>query len=614
MVKSGKNCGIGRPKSRHVIQTKEYSLQRRILGYSVCVIVFVVLSTFFIGSYYSSLLVQNTYQNQQDILDNYTDRLTQDLFAAESCLISYPNENIDIGMLTTLDSPQKVLPYKIRVNNLFSTTLMYMSTIDGMFLYAPRTDSWICNCSDISHYPLGEYLKALFRTRTDGELTEEIPMDRWVFVSVDEEHYLLRLIPNNYCYTGAWVHLDTLMKSLTNLSNYATSYYFVENDGTPLIPDASVNGIFAPMGENTRSYTQNLRGNDGKKYLAVTSNFPFCDYYIAALISTRDIRASMMSVYWGIMLSGISAAVLICVIFWALSQLVRRPLTALQQTSEQLHRGDFDTRLTTVDEPCLELREIDKAINKLLDEIGELRIHIYEEQIARTEFELEYLKSQIAPHFLINCFQTLYALPNTPDGQTLTQRMIQTLSDHLRYTLNAGSLVPLSRELHYVKNYIELTDIRFPKCITYECSVEPSCESASVFPMVLLMLTENTIKYNLVMGEPLIIRICGYTKVRGKVYYIHLTHIDSGDGFDKESLDALNGIDVDDMPKPNGYQVGLYNVLKRMRILYHGLGSIHFSNEPRMGARIDVEIPYTKYKPETDTGNINSRPQGHSDR
>lgn len=605
MVKSGKKPTKYKLFIRYFTQSRSYSLQRRILGYSVCVVVFVALSAFFIGGYYSSLLVQNTYQSQQDILDNYNERLTRDLFAAESCLISYPNENIDIGMLTTLDSPQAVLPYKIRVNSLFSTTLLYMSNIDGMFLYAPRTDSWICNCSDINHYPVSEYLKGLFRTHSENELLEALPIDRWIFTSVGGEYYLLRMIPSNYCYIGAWVHLDTLKESLTNLSTYFTSYYFVKSDGTPLIADSSVDGIFPPIDEGTHSYTQNLKGNDGKEYLAVTSNFPFCDYYIAALISMRDIRVSMMSVYWGIMLTGISAVILIGTIFWTLSKLVRRPLTVLQQTSDQLHRGDFDTRLTTVDEPCLELREIDEAINNLLDEIGELRIHIYEEQIARTEFELQYLKSQIAPHFLINCFQTLYALPNTPDGQALTQRMIHTLSDHLRYTLNAGSQVPLSRELHYVKNYVELTDIRFPKCMTYECNVEPSCANAAVFPMVLLMLTENTIKYNLVMGEPLILKITGYAVTRDGTPYIHLTHIDSGDGYDKNTLDKLNKLDVDDMPKPNGYQVGLYNVLKRMKILYHGQGKIHFSNEPRMGARIDIDIPYTEYLSEETNAEAN---------
>lgn len=595
MGKSGNYSIIRRLFARRFTQNGSYSLRRRILGYSVCVIVFVALSAFCIGSYYSSLLVQNAYQNQQDILDNYNERLTRDLFAAESCLISYPNENIDICMLTTLSSRQAVLPYQVRVKNLFSTTLLYMSSIDGMFLYAPRTDTWVCNCGNISHYPVSEYLKKLFRSCTEDELTKELPIDRWFFISVNNKHYLLRMIPGNYCYMGAWVHLDTLTRSLTNLSTYFTSYYFVGNDGTPLIADDTVNGIFPAMDENTRSLTQTLKGNDGKKYLAVTGNFLFCDYYIAALISTRDIHASMMSVYWGILLVGVSAVVLITVIFWTLSQLVRRPLTALLQTSDQLHRGDFDTRLTTADEPCLELREIDEAINRLLDEIGELRIHIYEEQIARTEFELQYLKSQIAPHFLINCFQTLYALPNTPDGQTLTQRMIQTLSDHLRYTLNAQSMVPLSRELHYVKNYIELTDIRFPGCMTYECRVESDCENASVFPMVLLMLTENTIKYNLVMGEPLTLKITCCILMREGVPFLHLTHIDSGDGYDKETLDALNGVDADDMPKPDGYQVGLYNVLKRMKILYHGQGRIHFSNEPRMGARIDIDIPYTAH-------------------
>lgn len=599
MGKSGKWLSKILLQSQHFTQGKGYSLKHRILCYSVCIITFISVSALCIGSYYSSVLVQNTYQSQQDILDNYSERLTQDLSAAESCLITYTNENFDIGMLTTLEKQENVLPYKIRVQNLFSSTLPYMSHVDGMFIYAPRSDSWVCNTKNISHYLMDEYLKALFRSYTMGEISERYPLNQWFFISVNKEYYLLRIIPSTYCCSGAWVHLDTLCDALTNLNIYSTDYYFVANDGTPLPADEATDGIFIPKEQPS---PQKLTGNDGTKYLAVTSSFSFCDYYIAALISMREIRSSMISVYWGILFTGIALVVLMCVMFLALSRFFRHPLTALQQISDQLHRGDFDTRLNTAAEPYLELREVDEAINTLLDEMENLRIHIYEEQLARTEFELQYLKSQIAPHFLINCFQTLYALPNTPDGQALTQRMIQTLSDHLRYTLNARSQVPLSRELHYVKNYVELTDIRFPKCMTYECDVEPSCANAAVFPMVLLMLTENTIKYNLVMGEPLILKITGYAVTRDGIQYIHLTHIDSGDGYDKKTLDMLNKLDVDGMSRPDGYQVGLYNVLKRMKILYHGQGKIHFSNEPRMGARIDIDIPYTEYRSEeTDT-------------
>lgn len=580
-------------KTGNLYKRRVYSLRSRIAAYAVCVTIFLSASTLLVGSYYSSLLVQNTYSSQQDILSSYSERLAQDLNTAESALRNYANSNFDIGMLSTLSVPERVPPYRIRVQNLFSTTLPYMSNIDGMFLFAPQTDSWVCSSGRLNHYPLETYLKALFRSCTETEIAQKHPLNRWFFVRVNGEYYLLRIIPSAYLYSGAWVHLDSLTASLTNLNTYSADYYIVGSDGAPLLPDEKTDGVFPPI--NGQSFTQELEGNDKTRYLAVASNFAFCDYYICALIPMHDIRASMLSLYGGLLASAVAVVFLMGIVFVALSQIVRRPLTALRQTSAQLHRGDFDTRLCTDEEPCLELREIDTAINTLLDEIESLRIHIYEEQIARTEFELQYLKSQIAPHFLINCFQTLYALPNTPDGQILTQRMIQTLSDHLRYTLNAQSQVPLSRELHYVRNYIELTDIRFPKCMTYECDVDSACENAAVFPMVLLMLTENTIKYNLVMGEPLTLRITGHSLTRGETRYIHLTHIDSGDGYSREQLEELRSLDVNNMPHTDGHRIGVYNVIKRMDILYHGQGNIHFSNEPRMGARIDIEIPYMEY-------------------
>lgn len=571
-----------------------YSLRRRVLGYAVAASVFILAAFLLIGAYYSSLLVRNTYHIQQESLNNYNRQLTRDLAAAETCLKTFVNENFDIKMLITLNDPGRVPYYKIRTNNLFTTTLSYMTDIDGLFIYVPRTDSWVCHCNNIAHYPIDAWLKMQLCGDSGSALTEEHHSGRWSFVSVDGEYYLLCVIPHAFCYIGAWVHLDTLMDSPIGLSAYETSFYFLGTDGPPIGREGMADGF--PSIEDYDS--PHVIDSGHTQYLAVTSRLDFCDYRIVALISMEDIHSSLMSVYEGLLIAGVAMLLFLCVLLYYLDHFLQRPLAVLRQTADRLHQGDFDTRLDGAAEPCLELRQVDEAVNKLLDEIETLRIGIYEEQLARTEFELEYLKSQIAPHFLINCFQTLYALPGTPDGQALTQRMIQSLSGHLRYTLNASTYVPLSTELYYVQNYVELTNIRFPGCMTYEHRIDPICENAAVFPMILLMMTENTIKYNLVMGEPLLLQIFVSSCVQDGVRRIHLTHIDSGDGFDEESLDALNNLEADSLPMPAGFQVGLYNVFKRLKLLSQGQGSIRFSNEPRMGARIDIEIPYTEYEPD----------------
>ena len=84
-------------------------------------------------------------------------------------------------------------------------------------------------------------------------------------------------------------------------------------------------------------------------------------------------------------------------------------------------------------------------------------------------------------------------MPFTEEGRRLTNEFVRTLSNHLRYTLQDKTAVPLKEELKYVENFLEMTELRFPGCLNWEIHVDEKCRNASVFPIILLMFTENTI-------------------------------------------------------------------------------------------------------------------------
>ena len=44
--------------------------------------------------------------------------------------------------------------------------------------------------------------------------------------------------------------------------------------------------------------------------------------------------------------------------------------------------------------------------------------------------------------------------------------------------------------------------------------------------------------------------------------------------------------------KKNGYGIGIYNTVMRLRLMFGDMASIFFSNEPGLGARIDIDIPF----------------------
>ncbi|HET6991271.1 MAG TPA: histidine kinase, partial [Bacteroidia bacterium] len=74
----------------------------------------------------------------------------------------------------------------------------------------------------------------------------------------------------------------------------------------------------------------------------------------------------------------------------------------------------------------------------------------------KLQSELLFLKNQVNPHFLFNALNNIYSLeqlisPNTGEA-------ILKLSELMRYTLyeTAAAVVPLEKEVAYLRNYVEL--------------------------------------------------------------------------------------------------------------------------------------------------------------
>jgi hypothetical protein len=110
------------------------------------------------------------------------------------------------------------------------------------------------------------------------------------------------------------------------------------------------------------------------------------------------------------------------------------------------------------------------------------------------------------------------------------------------------------------------------------------------------MLTENSIKTNIVMGEMLTIEIRAELINENPQLQIHITHIDSGTGFDEKSLRTYNHILDHPEVRKNGYSIGIYNIASRLRLTLGENSTIVFSNELGKGARIDIIFPYVRYR------------------
>lgn len=110
--------------------------------------------------------------------------------------------------------------------------------------------------------------------------------------------------------------------------------------------------------------------------------------------------------------------------------------------------------------------------------------------------ELNQLRAQIGPHFLLNSLNSVYGLSLTaPDAVPDT---VLRLADLLRFTLYEARHpeVPIAVELQFIQDYITLQSLRASDKLHFEASLPDLQESrARIAPLLLIVFLENAFKF-----------------------------------------------------------------------------------------------------------------------
>lgn len=171
----------------------------------------------------------------------------------------------------------------------------------------------------------------------------------------------------------------------------------------------------------------------------------------------------------------------------------------------------------------------------------------------RLTAELNFLKAQINPHFLFNTLNNLYYLAYTQSANTT--EVIAKLSQMMRYMIYESNhpLVPLSKEIEYMENYISLERLRLNDQIPIKLTIEGgNPQGLLITPLIFITFLENAFKHGVSNNRPqswVSIRI----QIREKecVYRVENSKIP----FSKPEAEQKSGI-------------GLQNVKRRLELSY----------------------------------------------
>jgi len=171
----------------------------------------------------------------------------------------------------------------------------------------------------------------------------------------------------------------------------------------------------------------------------------------------------------------------------------------------------------------------------------------------KTESQLQFLKSQLNPHFLFNNLNNLYSYAQEQSPKT--PEIVLQLSAMMRYMLyeSQENWVPLEKELRYLSDFIRLQELQMEDRGQVDYSVQGAVWNKHIAPMVLLVFVENCFKHSL-SSQPDDIRI----KIKVEVYE-HELRFECANTYAEQSSTASKHLSSG---------IGLKNVHKRLALQY----------------------------------------------
>jgi two-component system, sensor histidine kinase YesM len=511
-------------------------------------------------------------------------------------------DNIDsyLNRLSTSDNDLQIMEHTTDYNryNLaeyslserMSKDVVLSKNIDATFVYPTAkqilVQSFNYGTTDNERDIVSDYLNGLFAGNPDGA---ELYGRGWYVEKIKGQHYLFRIMEDNDIYVGAWVSMKRLLipLELINLGEKGASL-LVNYAGEVMASSDAIEDKHLELKRNLDNYY--LTG-EKDQYMVIGERSAKGNFNLIAVVPNEKILEKLPLLQKVVTYIAVASVLLLPLCLLFLRKNVLNPLNKLLKAMKRIKGGDIEMRIDAY-ETSEEFIIVNQTFNKMMDEIKELRISVYEERLNKQKAELEHLKMQINPHFFMNSLNIVYNLAKMKDFE-LIKDMTLCLVNYFRYMFGTNmTLVPIKDELEHIRNYLRIQELRFPERFTYKIDVPEGLLSNFIPPLMIQTFVENTIKYGVSM-ESAIELFIDIDLVEDELdSYIKITVADTGRGFTKEILEQLNAgnMVIDD----KGTHIGVWNVKRRLELLYSGNASIRFYNGEPQGAVVGINLPKPK--------------------
>ncbi|WP_282035148.1 cache domain-containing sensor histidine kinase [Metabacillus indicus] len=279
----------------------------------------------------------------------------------------------------------------------------------------------------------------------------------------------------------------------------------------------------------------------------------------------------------GILISiGLAALGIAILINYQISRQFTKPLHILLNRMENFSLDDKDANLP--EDYHNEFGSLFMRYKSLIHRIYKLYGDLETEYKKKRKAEVETLQANINPHFLYNTLDQLNWMAIEAD-QPKISKVLELTGRMLRIGLSKGeSFIPIHDEIHHIKSYLQIQQIRLGKSLQYSIHVEEAYLSSYIPKLTLQPFVENSIIHgfhNRVHGR-IEIRLCDLHN------HLYIFIKDNGKGFNTEENQQLK-------KTSGGY--GIKNVKERLEVYFGNNYSLDMKSEPDKGTIAVIKIP-----------------------
>ena len=556
---------------KHFIQT--------LTGKITIVILLIVFPVIFMV-YQNGRSTRQNWQEQQitkaeDDLALYASSMDHIFDILEETLLYLPINNNSFNQLVSFpqSDTQRHWSLLISIKEQISSIKEIYPFMENIFVYYPEQNLFL-------NEKVNPEMTAVIRKQAENFSGSAASSKLWNTVSTANGYYLYWLYKRDgYC-LGSWISYDALLSYICQNESTAAA-----DTPTYLLTDFAGN-VLTTQGGITVIPREDLGATvekDGQFFITCQALHP--GVYIARILGTAELGLSPHWYSSSFAAVTVLALLLVICVVLCISHWVLTPVKELTQGIEEIASGNIEHRLQNPSGTSLEFEKIETEFNHMMDQLKDMQIQIYQQELEQNETKLRYLSQQIQPHFILNSLNTLYTYSNR--DVEATRKIIRLLSQYYRYVVNIESrYVNLGQELDHIENFLKLQKIRFPRKLDYEILSEDGIDIVPIPPFLLESFIGNSLKYGQDEQEKIMIRI---QAVQVEPFVIRISVQDQGEGFSPEILEAIEEYHKTHV-KNELLGTGIYNCIERLNLIYQDRAQIRCYNALPHGAVVEITI------------------------